>query len=228
MEICKYKLWKKLVKRRYLGLSAIIASEGNPEKALKKTNLYLGLDRKHAHNLINLLNKEGFLTVEYYKNHQKQKKITIDSQVQELILMISRAPYDEEYQRELQLQNSVDEINIQEKWKDLVKRRYLGISAIMTSKGNLENALEKIIHYLGIDRKHAQNLIYSLVDEGYISISKSKKSKKEISKKYERLNVDSRIRELILMISRAPYKEQIQEEMQLQSTMTWISDDFHI
>jgi predicted transcriptional regulator len=228
MEIHRYRLWKKLVKRRFLGLSAIIASDGDPEKTIQKINLYLGLDRKHAHNLINLLNKEGYVKVEYYKNHRKQKKIIIDSLVQDLVFLISQAPYIEESQKKLQLQNSVDKNNVKESWKTLVKRRYLGISAIITSKGNLEDALKKICRSLGIDRKHAQNLIYILVDQGYVSTSKSKKNKKDITKKYEKLNVDSRIRELILMISRAPYKEQIQEEMQLQSTMTWISDGFHI
>ena len=228
MEVYKYKLWKKLVKRRYLGLSAIIASEGNPENSLKKINLYLGLDRKHAYNLINLLNKEGFVKVEYYKNRHKQKKITIDSRIQELVLMISRLPYDEEYQKTLNIQNSFDLINEHNSWKDLVKRRYFGISAMITSSGNLEGTLEKISRYLGLDRKHSQNLVYSLVYEGYVSISKTRKSKKEFFKKYENLNIDSRIRELVLMISRAPYNEQLQEEMQLRSTMTWISDDFHI
>jgi hypothetical protein len=227
MEVYKYKLWKKLVKRRYLGLSAIVASEGNPESSLKKINLYLGLDRKHAYNLINLLNKEGFVKVEYFKNRHKQKKITIDSRIQELVLMISRLPYDEDYQKMLNIQNSFDLISEHNSWKDLVKRRYLGISAIITSSGNLEGTLEKISRHLGLDRKHSQNLVYSLVYEGYVSISKTRK-KKEFFKKYENLNIDSRIRELVLMISRAPYNEQLQEEMQLRSTMTWISDDFHI
>ena len=176
MEIYKYKLWKKLIKRRYLGMSAIIASEGNPENSLKKINLYLGLDRKHAYNLINLLNKEGFVKVEYYKNHRKQKKITIDSRIQESVLMISRLPYDEEFQKKLHIKNSLDLNPEYNSWKDLVKRRYLGISAIITSRGNLEGALEKISRYLGLDRRHSQNLIYSLVYEGYVSISKTRKS----------------------------------------------------
>jgi len=97
------KSWKKLVIKRYLVLSAILSSGGDPEESLRTIHDYMNLDRKHAMDQIYRLRDEGFLSIEVSKKRgQNKKRYIIKSDVMNLVFQLSRAPYRSDMKETLQ------------------------------------------------------------------------------------------------------------------------------
>ena len=92
----------------------------------------------------------------------------------------------------------------------ILSTRYLVLCAILKSDGDFEESVRVLYDYLGFERKRALDQISRVAREGLVVIRKQKKR----GQKVKWLEVNPEVRSFVYRLSRAPYIQEWQDEME--------------